>query len=111
MPLAYTYADAYAAPQVTVDRETRAAADVAALGALPAEWVARLTVIRAYVIACIECAKAPDDLWSAKLSAYRKEWESALPQARAAQQQAAANSATGGGRGPTGPFIVALERA
>lgn len=86
----YLYADGYIAAQVTDDREARAIADVAQLGTLPAAWVARLGILRAYVITCLECAKSPDDMWSTKLSAYRKEFDAALPQARAAQAAAVA---------------------
>lgn len=110
MPLVHTYADAYLAAHVTEARETQAAAEVAMLGALPNDWVARLTVLRAYVITCTECMKAPDDTWASKLSAYRKEFDSALPQARAAQQAALATAGTaptGGG----GVFMVDLQRA
>lgn len=90
----YTYADGYVAAQVTADREARAIADVAQLGTLPAAWVQRLCILRAYVIACLECAKSPEDMWSTKLAFYRKEYDQTLPQARAAQAviDAAANS-------------------
>jgi hypothetical protein len=108
MPLAHTYADAYLAPLVTVDRETRAAADVSDLGTLPAAWVARLVVLRAYILTCIESQKAPDDLFGAKLAAYRREFDGVLAQARAAQ--AAIDSAAGTG-GSGSFFTITLERA
>ena len=41
-----------------------------------------------YLIACAECMKAADDVFSAKLGAYRKAYDLALPQARAAQRVA-----------------------
>jgi|GEM_PF-1509878 len=109
MPLTQTYADGYLAALVTVDRETRATADVTALGTFPAAWVTRLVILRAYIIACIECQKSPDDTFSAKLSSYRKEYAEALPQARAAQQ-AADLAADGVSLGVSSIFTVALER-
>ncbi|MBB1161471.1 hypothetical protein [Aquariibacter albus] len=108
MPLTHYYADAYLAPLVTEEREARAAADVAELGTLPAAWVARLVVARAYVLTCLESQRAADDTFSAKLSAYRKEWDSTLAQARAAQ---AAADAASGGTGSASIYTVALERA
>ena len=103
--MSYTYADSYLAPLVTPGREDRAVADVSDLGALPAAWVARLVVLRVYVLTCQECQKAPDDTFSAKLSTYRKEYADTLAQARAAQ---AAQASPGGG----GSFFsVPLERA
>jgi hypothetical protein len=108
MPLAYSYPDAYLQPLVTQAREDAAAADVAQLGTLPTHWVARLVVLRAYVITCLESQKAPDDLFSAKLAAYRKEYDAALAQGRAAQMAVNAAAAPGGA---ASPFTVSLERA
>ena len=110
MPLAHPYTDAYLAPLVTTERETRAAAEVALTGSYPGAWTQRLVILRAYILTCLESQKSPDDTFAAKLSAYRKEYESALPAARAAQ--AAAEAAAG--TAPTGagsPFSVTLERA
>ena len=87
MPLLNTYADAYLKAQVTEDRETRAAADVAALGTFTGDWPAKLTVLRAYVIACLECQAQPDDLFAQKLKHYRQEFDSALGMANAASPQ------------------------
>lgn len=88
MPLLHTYADAYLKAQVTEDRETRAVADVAALGTFTAPWPAKLAVLRAYVIACLECQAQPDDLFAQKLKHYRQEFESALAMAKAASPAA-----------------------
>jgi hypothetical protein len=107
MPLINTYADAYLAPLVTVEREARAIADVADLGTLPAIWVQRLVILRAYVITCLESQKSPDDLFAAKLAAYRREFEDALKQARIAQSAAAGGTSSSGGSF----FTVDLERA
>ena len=109
MPLRYPYADAYLAPLVTMAREDQSAADVAMLGTLPAAWVQRLTVLRAYVITCTESMKSADDVFSAKLAAYRKDYAEAIPQARAAQQ--AADAAAGvPSKGGGSVFTVSLER-
>ena len=94
----YTYHDGYVAAHVTIDRENRAMTEVAQLGTLPSAWVDRLTILRAYILTCIECSKTPDDTWTAKLSAYRKEYDTALPLARSAQAviDAQSNTLTGG---------------
>jgi hypothetical protein len=103
-----TYSDAYLRTLVTDARELRATVEVAELGTLPANWVTRLTIIRAYMITCTECLAEPNDTFAAKLSAYRKEFDQALVQARSAQAliDAAAGKLTGGGS----MFTVPLER-
>ena len=90
----YYYTDGYLAPLVTQDREDRAIADVAALGTLPADWVQRLGILRGYIVTCLECQKAPDDTFGAKLSAYRKEYVEVLTQARSAQARLEAQNNT-----------------
>jgi hypothetical protein len=85
MPLAQTYFDGYLAPLVTPERETRATQDVAAMGTLPADHAAKLVVLRTYIITCLESQKSPDDVFAAKLASYRKEHDSTLKQAVAAQ--------------------------
>lgn len=102
--LTYTYTDAYLAPLVTQDRETRAIADVAAYGTFPADWIERLVRLRAYVLVCLESAKAADDLFTAKLSSYRKEFAEALPLAKAAQDALTSSSGFGG------VYSIPLER-
>lgn len=84
MALTYTYADAYLAAQITTDRETRAIADVAAIATFSADWKQRLVILRAYIIACLECQAQPDDLFAQKLKHYRAEWESTLAHAKLA---------------------------
>jgi len=105
MTLAHTYTDAYLAPLITPAREARAIADVADLGTLPAPWVARLVVLRAYIITCLESQKGPEDLFTGKLGSYRKEFDSTLAQARAAQ-----SNATSGAGSQGGIFSIRLER-
>lgn len=103
--LTYTYVDAYLAPLVTQEREKRAIADVAAYGTFPADWTERLVRLRAYVIVCSESQKSPEDLFTAKLATYRKEFNDALPFAKAAQDATTSNSGLGG------VFSIPLERA
>ena len=103
MALTYAYHDAYLAPLVTADRETRALADVNTIAEFGDDWIAKLTVVRAYVLVCLESQKAPDDLFAAKLSAYRKEWDALLSQAKANTT----DNATGQ---PIPAFSIAIER-
>lgn len=107
MPLANPYADAYLAPLVTQAREDQAASEIAMLGTFPDEWTSRLTVLRAYIITCTESMKSSDDTFAAKLSAYRKEFDAALPQARSAQASVDADTTSGG----SSVFSVELERS
>lgn len=108
MPLVNFYADPYLAPLVTVERESRAAADVAQLGTLPADWVVRLVILRAYVLTCIEMMKAAGDLFDAKGSHYGKAYAAALIDAREAQRviDAAAGASTASG----GVFVINFDR-
>lgn len=80
----YTYYDAFLKLHITDDRETRAAADVATHGDFAPEWIAKLVVIRAYIITCMECHAQADDLFAQKLKVYRNEWDTVLSQARSA---------------------------
>lgn len=88
MPTVYAYTDPYVAPQVTQERETRAIADVSAYGSFTAAMTERLVRLRAYVLACQESQRAPDDLWSTKAAQYAKEFNALLPLARAATADA-----------------------
>lgn len=103
MTLAYTYNDAYLKAQVNDDRETRAIAHVNSIATFSADWLAKLAVIRAYVIVCLECQGQPDDLYAQKLKAYRQEWESLLAQAKAATVDEDLN--------PLPSISISLERA
>lgn len=112
MALTYFYPDAYLQPLVTEPREQRAIADVAGqfetTTALPAFWKQRLVILRAYVLTCQECQKAPEDLFSAKLRAYSAEWDKAVPAAIVARDSASAG--TGGTVGGASFVTVSLER-
>lgn len=78
-----TYQDAYLARFCTEERETRAFDEVDFLGTFSTEWRNKLTVIKTYILACLENQADPEDLFSAKLTNYRKEFEFVLAQARA----------------------------
>lgn len=103
MPLINTYFDGYLKNQVTEEREARAVTEVAEIGTFAAEWVSRLTVLRAYVITCLECQAAPDDLFAQKLKNYRSEFEAVLAQAKSATTDSEGK--------PMQTLTVSLERA
>lgn len=92
------YHDAYLAPLIAgnVEWENRAIDDVAELGDFPDPWPDRLTVLRAYILCCIESLAADDDVFSAKLKQYIPEYKATLNAARNAANAAAeaANTAT-----------------
>lgn len=103
---ALVYPDAYLAKHCTQDREDRAFAEVDTLGNFPEAWRNRLTVLRCYVIACLENQGDTEDLFAAKLKNYRAEWDTLLPQAQAAAE---ADPSTTTGRGIS-IFSIPLER-
>lgn len=107
MPLTNAYDDEYLRPLVTEARETRATADVASLGTLPAAWSTRLVILRAYIITCIDCMRADGDTFHAKLRAYRTEYDQTLQLARAAQ--ATIDAGTGSGGGGMGSLFGVVE--
>jgi hypothetical protein len=100
----YTYQDEYLKARMTDDREGRALAAVNAIGTFADDWIEKLTVLRAYIIVCLECQAQADDLFAQKLANYRKEWDAVLQQARAATPDPET------GKRPS-IFTVALERA
>jgi hypothetical protein len=68
-------------------------------------------VLRAYIITCQECMRAPGDTFEAKLTTYNRDWKDALVSARLAQAAAAASA--GGTAAPAGGgsfFTVDLIR-
>jgi tRNA(Ile)-lysidine synthase TilS/MesJ len=84
--MALEYYDAYLAPLIdrTPEWETRAIADVETLGTFPDPWPAKLAVLRAYILCCIESLADETDVFSAKLKQYQAEWKAALQAARMA---------------------------
>jgi len=79
--MTYEYKDSYL--MIDQDREDRAIADVAIYGLNNAYYVEKLTIYKAYIIACIEDIKSPDDTFSAKLKYYKTEFDKALNEALA----------------------------
>lgn len=109
MTTTYTYPDAYLSKFCVDALEDRAIADIAVLGTFNADWTERLTILRAYIIACLDNQADPDDLFTAKLKSYRAEFSSALA---SAQAQAAADAAEEAGtQSSFGIFTIPLERA
>lgn len=82
MPINYT--DAYLRGYVDPDTEQRAAGDVDALGSFPEFWRDKLIALRVYVLICMDKQAEPEDLFTAKLATYNKEYSATLAQARAA---------------------------
>ncbi|MFI3195590.1 MAG: hypothetical protein QX195_07195 [Methylococcaceae bacterium] len=101
-----TYTDAYLKSRVTIDHELRAMLDVDNYGTFPTtpiNWKERLTMLRAYIIACLELGGEGDDVFAQKLKQYRMEFEQQLAQARQAASLADATVYT--------PLLsIALER-
>lgn len=100
----HTYFDGYLKTHVTDEREARATAEVATFGSFAGDWTARLVVLRAYVITCLECQGATDDLFAQKLKHYRQEFDALLVQARNATPVA-------DGKPARALFSINLERA
>lgn len=82
------YHDAYLAPLIdaTPEWETRAIEDVAQLGAFSAPWPDKLTVLRAYILCCLENSASAEDVFTLKLKQYQDEFKETLKQARLAAQ-------------------------
>lgn len=108
MPTTYTYPDAYLAKFCTEARELRAIADVELMEGertFSADWKQRLTITQCYILSCLENQADPEDLFTAKLKAYREQLQVQLPQAIAAADEAA--NVTGG----LALYSIPLERA
>jgi hypothetical protein len=78
------YHDAYLAPLIAnnVEWENRALADVAELGTFPDPWPDKLTVLRAYLLCCLESAASAEDVFSLRLKQYQTEWKETLGKRR-----------------------------
>lgn len=98
-----TYQDAYLAKFCTEERESRAFADVDALGTFATTWRDKLATVRCYVLACMENQADKEDLFTAKLKSYRDEFSAVLAQAQAATPDAEGK--------PVAVFSIPLERA
>jgi hypothetical protein len=106
----YSYPDAYLGKFCTSERETRALAIVqdsatTAGVTLSADWLERVTVAQTYVLAALENQADPEDLFAAKLKAYRQQLDALMPQAIAAARR------TAGTISNIGLMSVPLERA
>ncbi len=71
----------------------------------PVEWKNKLTVLRAYLLTCMESAATTEDVFSVKLAQYRKEFAEVY---RAAQAAALAASET---TPSSGLLTIPIERA
>ena len=86
------YTDSYLKTRVTPGHEARAYTDVDNYGnfpSLPVNWRDRLTMLRAYVLCCLDLGGAPDDVFAMKLKHYRQEFDEQLRQAIQAKNAAA----------------------
>lgn len=104
MAISLKYTDAYLSRHITQAIETQAFADVDELGTFPNDWRNRLTVVRAYLLTCLEKGAQAGDTYEMKLGQYRKEFDFVLAQARRAQ--AAADSTVN-----VPIFTIPIERA
>ena len=94
----YTYTDSYLAPRMTDSIEQRAIHDVTGMGLadqsvsktlITPSWAERLTIVRAYIICCLEHMGQEDDTFTLKLKSYQEEWLFLLKEARASGAQTA----------------------
>lgn len=108
MSTEYDYTDAYLAKFCTEAIEERAIADVAVMGTFNDFWTERLTILRTYILACLENQADAEDLFTAKLKSYRAEMQTAQAQAQAQASKDAAEAA--GTRDSFGIFSIPLER-
>ena len=81
------YPDAYLSRFCDDDREERAYAAVDQLATFDTSWRDSLTILKCYIIACLENQADSEDLFSAKLKNYTKEFNGLLEQARVAQAE------------------------
>lgn len=88
MAISLKYTDAYLSRHITQAIETQAFADVDELGIFPSDWRNRLTVVRSYILTCLEKGAQAGDTYEMKLGQYRKEFDFVLAQARRAQAAA-----------------------
>ncbi|MCB1892655.1 MAG: hypothetical protein H6880_11330 [Rhodobiaceae bacterium] len=110
MATAYNYPDAYLAKFCTEEREARAVDDVALFAAsadvtFSADWAERLTIIQTYILAALENQADADDLFTAKLKAYRDQLAVELPRAVTAARALAETTSN------LGLLSIPLERS
>lgn len=98
----FIYYDAYLQDLVTPGYEDRALADVDAIATFATDWRERLAVLRAYILICLESMASDNDIFTAKLVQYRKEWSETLAKALSATTD------SGGNRVPV--LVIPWER-
>ena len=98
-----TYRDAYLSKFCNLEMEDAAYDAVDLLGTFTDDWRDPLTIIKCYIIVCLENQADPEDLFSAKFKTYSKEFEGLLAQARTATVDDAGNIPA--------VFSIPLERA
>ncbi len=82
-----TYTDPFLSRLVTDAREQAAISYVESIASLNQEWRDRLVVMRVYISICLESLKGgDDDVYSSKLSHYKKEFDSTLQIAKQSAQ-------------------------
>jgi hypothetical protein len=86
-----TYRDAYLTKFCNLEMEDAAYAAVDLLGTFADEWRDPLTIIKCYLLVCLENQADPEDLFTAKYATYSKEFEGLLAQARSATPDDAGN--------------------
>jgi len=78
------YPDAYLATFCDDDREERAYAAVDLLGFADSDFRDALCILKCYILACLENQASAEDLFTAKLKTYTKEFEGLVVEARTA---------------------------
>ena len=94
MAATLTYNDAYLSRFCTEERENRAFAAVDLLGTFTTAWRNDLTVVKCYILACLENQSDPEDLFAAKYKVYSKEFSGLLAQAETASPDDEGNYAS-----------------
>lgn len=78
------YTDSFLARLVTDEKEQAASDFVDNIAAFTNKWRGKLVVCRVYISICLDAQKGgQDDVYSTKLSSYRKEWSELLGLAKA----------------------------
>jgi len=98
-----TYRDAYLSKFCNLEMETAAYAAVDLLGTFADSWRDALTILKCYILVCVENQADSEDLFTAKLQTYKKEFDGLLAQARTATPDDDGNVPA--------VFSISLERA
>ena len=98
-----TYRDAYLSKFCNQEMEDAAYAAVDLLGTFTDSWRDALTILKCYILVCVENQADSEDLFTAKLKTYTKEFDGLLAQARTATPDDDGNVSA--------VFTISLERA